>query len=662
MTASRLNGATPPSHDSADHAITHQKPTVTKDLAAGEGIRGGEWTLAGGRPLQILRDLLDRPDAAKRVRQTPVQPLYLFIKALGLSDSRDLLKLCSTAQIQAFLDLDGWEGDRLSRDRLFPWIEALCTLGPSKLALHVAKLDAELMTTFLGPQLRIYELTDEEPPDDSVGQFLDTPDRFFRVDILPDPTGQGDRPALIGRFLEDLYRGDLELARVLLTSARWDLGAETEETAYRFRSGRLADLGFIEHYEALKVYMLVDPAKPPPAEPLTPVTKGKREQVVGEDEPRLLPDGLLGPGSAVWQGLLPGLGEQDFTFGQAISYLQPEEQARLLEQLLLLSNTVMSADRVEPADASATTQVLRRTAGYLSLGLDFRLRQTGKVQEARDAKTAGEVSAQVLREVSLRYLFRLGYSLTLQLRKLAVLLVQGGAVTLIPKEDIASLLPADQGEILHALLAVRPEYCSLLDSLAQTGAEVVPTVRKAADGTAAQQQLPPQTSRRAFRSLRDLSRAAAFLEKLGALDKLLTIGLGLRKETLVQTLTGKTPGVADTKLQDILGTMVGNHLLQRPPAFVPLSRQDLPELRLALLGPGEDQLQTVQAAVMAFLKERVEERSLGDAEMMLMWTPATQAWLSESIARLASGLQSLPVVLPPELLDAVLRVDGLVLR
>jgi hypothetical protein len=454
----------------------------------------------------------------------------------------------------------------------------------------------------------------------------------------------------------------LELARVLLTSARWDLGAETEETAYRFRSGRLADLGFIEHYEALKVYMLVDPAKPPPAEPLTPVTKGKREQVVGDDEPRLLPDGLLGPGSAVWQGLLPGLGEQDFTFGQAISHLQPEEQARLLEQLLLLSNTVMSADRVEPADATATTQVLRRTAGYLSLGLDFRLRQTGKVQEVRDAKTAGEVSAQVLREVSLRYLFRLGYSLTLQLRKLAVLLVQGGAVTLIPKEDIASLLPADQGEILHALLAVRPEYCSLLDSLAQTGAEVVPTTRKAADGTAAQQQLPPQTSRRAFRSLRDLSRAAAFLEKLGALDKLLTIGLGLRKETLVQTLTGKTPGVADTKLQDILGTMVGNHLLQRPPALVPLARQDLPALRLALLGPGEDQLQTVQATVMAFLKERVEERSLGDAEMMQMWTPATQAWLIESISRLASGLQALPAVLPPELLDAVLRVDGLVLR
>ena len=191
---------------------------------------------------------------------------------------------------------------------------------------------------------------------------------------------------------------------------------------------------------------------------------------------------------------------------------------------------------------------------------------------------------------------------------------------------------------------------------------MVPTVRKAADGTAAQQQLPPQTSRRAFRSLRDLSRAAAFLEKLGALDKLLTIGLGLRKETLVQTLTGKTPGVADTKLQDILGTMVGNHLLQRPPALVPLSRQDLPALRLALLGPGEDQLQTVQATVMAFLKERVEERSLGDAEMMQMWTPATQAWLIESISRLASGLQALPAVLPPELLDAVLRVDGLVLR
>ena len=72
------------------------------------------------------------------------------------------------------------------------------------------------------------------------------------------------------RFFDDLYRGDLDFARVVITAARWDGGTEAEEQAYRFRSGRMADLGYIDYYEALKVYMLVDPLKAPPAQPLAP--------------------------------------------------------------------------------------------------------------------------------------------------------------------------------------------------------------------------------------------------------------------------------------------------------------------------------------------------------------------------------------------------------
>src|SRR4051812_41154658 len=93
-----------------------------------------EWLLADGRPQQALERLLQRPDAAKLVRATPAQPLYLFIKALGLDDSIELLALCSTEQLQAFLDFDAWQADRLSPARIFPWIAALLELGASKTA------------------------------------------------------------------------------------------------------------------------------------------------------------------------------------------------------------------------------------------------------------------------------------------------------------------------------------------------------------------------------------------------------------------------------------------------------------------------------------------------------------------------------------------------
>ena len=79
------------------------------------------------------------------------------------------------------------------------------------------------------------------------------------IDILPSQDGDSDRAVPIHRLLEHLYRGDLDLARAVVNAARWDSGAETEELAYRFRSGRIADLGFVEYYDALRIYQEVDP-------------------------------------------------------------------------------------------------------------------------------------------------------------------------------------------------------------------------------------------------------------------------------------------------------------------------------------------------------------------------------------------------------------------
>ena len=40
----------------------------------------------------------------------------------------------------------------------------------------------------------------------------------------------------------------------IVPGARWDVGAETQEAAYRFRSARMADLGYLDYYEALPIY------------------------------------------------------------------------------------------------------------------------------------------------------------------------------------------------------------------------------------------------------------------------------------------------------------------------------------------------------------------------------------------------------------------------
>ena len=258
------------------------------------------------------------------------------------------------------------------------------------------------------------------------------------------------------------------------------------------------------------------------------------------------------------------------------------EQARLFEHLLLLGNQAMAADRIELGDFDGTQQTLRRTMGYLSLGLEFRLRAPPGTPagELRDLQIDPQHAAQILREVPLLYLFRLGYSLTLQLRKLATLLVQSGLTTLVPKEDPASLLLSEQAAPLRALLELRPLYSLLLDP-PKTARAPAGSSRPADD----EGDAPRRREVRPFQSLRDLGRAAALIERLSAIDKLMTTGLGLRRDTIVpRRCTGKSPGPAAVKVDDLLGTMVSNLLLDRPPVLVPLPRRDLAQLRWRALG------------------------------------------------------------------------------
>src|SRR5205085_2914522 len=127
---------------------------------------------------------------------------------------------------------------------------------------------------------RIYDTTQEEPPDEPEGTFFPTPDRFFVLDVVgarpqdsgePDEDGggtpgggDGNDPSssarAVIRIIDALYRTDLDLARRILVGARAEMDSELEETAYRWRQGRMEDLGFADYYQALEVYRELDPA------------------------------------------------------------------------------------------------------------------------------------------------------------------------------------------------------------------------------------------------------------------------------------------------------------------------------------------------------------------------------------------------------------------
>jgi hypothetical protein len=260
----------------------------------------------------------------------------------------------------------------------------------------------------------------EQPDESSTAARYATPDTFFVVEIDTD----SDSAQVIERLLERLYSVAADEARRLLLEAKRGLLSELEESSYRLRSGRMADLGFIEYYEALEVYRYVDP------------------QGVANSEP--IPWRLAGP---IEDTVLPALFASPFRGDSFFTRVLREiRAARLIEQLgavlLALLNRVLSADRVDPADVDAVEAVVQRAHDTLSLGLEH--------------LAEGDIGRGVafLERLPLIRVFQVGYSLTVDRARRARQLRERGS--------------DDPG--LDPLLEPRPLYPRALDVPPTAGA------------------------------------------------------------------------------------------------------------------------------------------------------------------------------------------------
>ncbi len=391
--------------------------------------------------------IISEPDAAALVPRLPVQELYYAIKEVGLADATELVALATPEQVQGFVDLDAWERDHLDEQRVGAWIEALAEAGYEKLGAVVEALDPEMMALWLQRQVHVYDLTIEEPPQEPEGHFYPTPDRFYLLDILPG----GEEGKAIERVLDWFYRYDLALGRRIIMGAKWEIASDLEEHAWRWRQGRMADLGYVDFYEALSIYRWLDP---------TSVKLDEKSWVAPPPEtPTELPAVLAG-----------SLDEAGF-FGKALGTLPSDAQVeRLHGALVLLINKAMAADLVDPGDFDHGKEALARAVAYVGLGLEYLARG--------DVARAG----QALGSVALERIFRVGFSLTLQLKSLADTLVKKGGVDAVGLDS-----PWD--DVMRALRQRRPEYPRALDT-------------------------PPAEGTRAFATLADVARAAAALETI----------------------------------------------------------------------------------------------------------------------------------------------------
>lgn len=489
-------------------------------------------------PLSRFRAVLARPDGRQRMEALlaaddpeaaivalPATELYQIIAEVGLDEAIELVAFATPEQLRGCLDIDVWDRDQLQAEAMTPWLRALIDTGYDKLGQVWEKLDTEFTALVLQRFTRVYDLSQEETvPDDVDGPIINTPDTFFALEVLAEDE---ETVSVVNRVIDYLYRADPNgiLARHSIMAARTEPTAELEEMSYRWRAGRMADLGYVDYYEALEVFRPLDPVS---------VRIGE-----GTEDHFAKPDPEDAEQVAGSFGLMPAAMAQAVVGASFLARTldridDPDELARLETSLMVLVNKVLAATRVPPGKPEALREGAEHAAATVSLGLE--------------SLSQGDLTraAQAVRSVSLTRLHRLGHTLTLRLARMAR--------TLAPRAVTAG---EHDGAVLAALLRQRPWFSTLLDTPAAPAAAPVDDIRP-------------------FTSLEDVRRVAESLTRL-ALRIAVVDGLGVDLMALAQRAAASPAPGASTgpSLDDYVRTALVRAALGQPFAATPLQPSDV---------------------------------------------------------------------------------------
>ena len=324
--------------------------------------------------------ILDAADPRALVRSLPAEDLYFTIKEVGLDDAGELVELASPAQFRSFVDLDCWRRDGLVARAVLPWLRAAQEGEDFAKKLHA--LDIEVVELLLRETVEVWD-REEDPDHEPKGFPWTSPEGRYALDFQ----AQGEDLQALTRTVNTYYAEDPFQAVRFLEAVRWELPSELEEHALRFRTGRLADLGFPELERALALYAYVDPDAALPHEHSQPAE----------------PPGFF----------LTSLGSRGF-FDDALAKLPPDGIWRIDRELAYVFNGALVADGIEPGELDAVRRALAAARDHLALGLEY--------VAGGDAARG----AELLLEAPIARIFQVASGLTLKRKFRADRLAKGG--------------------------------------------------------------------------------------------------------------------------------------------------------------------------------------------------------------------------------------------
>lgn len=325
-----------------------------------------------------LAGLLATAENRSRIRRLSVSQLYFGLKELGEHQIQALLPHITEAQWQGVLDLDLWNRDRANAGKFLFWAAQIIQAENPVAAKIVRGTDRQLLELWFKRRIRIEEIVEDDPGPAPKGDFMETPDRSYLIELPGNP----EESRLARALLLKLYELGPEETRLWIQESRYRTSIELEETAYQNRKRRIEDMGFQDYFEALDVYTYL-----PLGTPL-PEKMGDKLRAVGT---------LPATVARMKQGPL-------LLFQAMAAFARPHELEPLMEELFFVCNKILSADRTPPNRTSRVKRAIRKALTGVNLGLE--VWSGGDLNRARDG----------LGRHYLQSFFHTGYSRLMELR------------------------------------------------------------------------------------------------------------------------------------------------------------------------------------------------------------------------------------------------------
>ncbi len=369
-----------------------------------------------------IRLIKNSPAPRELVSRIPDEEVLLTMKGMGEEDALDLIALSSPAQLQFLLDVELWSRDSLSEDKVTRWLEYLIGCGEEKVIEFVQTVDRDLLVLLLVRLLYLIPNETDAPIPAEVTNIMS--DEYFTiVSRIPKETEN------IKLLLRVLRQWDRDTFYGLLFEAYGSAGPETEERAFRWRNSRLEEKGLLEFDEAIEIY-----------------------GYIGEEEARLLADAreavslLSEPVEAPsYPVRLAGAGT---FFSQVLtSIVERDMRNRLRGEIAFAANRLLVADAGEIGDLECMRRALDRLFALVNVGMLF--------LSGEDAQRAREI----LTRLSIKDLFQIGVSRTLDLKSRAAAVVRKWWPAW--RERGFTFLGFPEDGIMKGLMQRVPQYCAL---------------------------------------------------------------------------------------------------------------------------------------------------------------------------------------------------------